>query len=131
MAAVPFGCFTLIDLHGDTVGAVVIAPEHVLLQRSASTEVHDLSYLAVWSAVRMSKIRRELTMLVREGRSAVDSGTPELAAILRAIDPTATALFGPAGECGRTFARRRLKAALKAAAVHLPPGAAARSHRET
>ena len=119
MGAVSFGSFSMIDVHGSVVGAVVIAPEFVLLQRPRSSTIHDLSYLAVWSAQRIDAINRELSGLAASER-IVDQRTPELAAILRAIDPTATALFCRIGECRRTFARRRLKAALGVAVIATP-----------
>lgn len=115
MAVMPFGSFTLAGVHGETLGVVVIAPEYVLLQRPASTTIHDLSYLAVWSGARIAIVSRELSMLGQAGRTAIDGRTPELAAILRAIEPRATAIFTHAGDCSRTFARRRLKAVLRTA----------------
>lgn len=132
MAVVTFGRFTLSSAHGEALGAVVIAPEYILLQRPSSSAVHDLSYLAVWSGARVASVRSELAMLGQTGRATVDGRTPELAAILRAIEPTATAVFCYSGDCSRTFARRRLKAALETAAS--PRAAAApkaRPQRET
>ena len=112
MAAVAFGRFTLIDPHGDSVGDVVIAPECVLLQRGPSGRVRDVSYLALWSATRMQSVADEIATLTRVGSIAVNSTTPEVYAILRAIAPVAAPLFVGAGRCSRRFARTSLKAAL-------------------
>ena len=49
MAALTFGRFSLHDGHGETAGAVVIAPEHILLQRQSTAPLHDLSYLTIWT----------------------------------------------------------------------------------
>lgn len=112
MVHVSFGYFSLLDAHGAPTGDVIIAPEHVLFQRGRESAVHDLSYVAIWSAERREALSRELEMLSRSGGTVVDNRTPELRAILRAISPTATPVFMRAGQCSRTFARRRLKAAL-------------------
>ena len=115
MRTVSFGYFSLIDAHGAIVGDVIIAPEYILLQRGREAGIHDLSYLAIWSSDRIGSVARELTALAESGGSVVGSTSPELRAILRAISPTATPVFLRVGQCSRTFARRKLKAALKAA----------------
>ena len=115
MSGMTFGSFAMMDPHGGVAAAVVIAPEYILLQRPPSTEVHDLSYLATWSPARVARLQRELATLRSQGSSPVDAASPELATILRAIDPTTTAIFCHAGDCSRAFARRRLRAALKTA----------------
>ncbi len=43
MRGVPFGHFSLIDLPGEKIGAAIIAPECILLQRAPTTDIHDLS----------------------------------------------------------------------------------------
>lgn len=113
MVRVSFGYFSLLDSHSAPIGDVIIAPDHVLLQRSPEAAIHDLSYVAIWSAARRDAIERELDILARTGGSVVDSRTPEVRTILRAISPTATPVFIRGGQCSRTFARRRLKAALR------------------
>jgi hypothetical protein len=113
MPAVPFGQFALIDWRGDNSGTVVIAPEHILLQRAPAAAIHDLSYLVVWSIARTAAVVRELEMLVGNGRRAVDTSTPELKHVLQAIEPKATAIFRQGGQCSRLFTRRQLKAALR------------------
>lgn len=113
MGTVPFGQFSLIDLRGEDSGAVIIAPEHILLQRSPSTAIHDLSYLVVWSAPRTEAVMRELQELADNGCKAVDSSTPALSQVLHSIEPKATAIFRGGGHCSRIFARRQLKAALQ------------------
>lgn len=115
MRTVSFGAFSLIDAHGATVGDVIIAPEYILLQRGPEAGIHDLSYLAVWSADRVAIVTRELSSLRECGGRVVDASVPELRAILRAISPTATAVFLRGGRCSRTFVGRRLKAALRTA----------------
>jgi|SRR5581483_3949206 len=107
---VAFGRFTLIDLRGDRMGEVIIAPECVLLQRGPAAPVRDVSYLALWSQSRVDAIARELTTLPPS--TVVDASTPELHAILHAIAPATTPLFVGAGECRGGFTRRRLKAVL-------------------
>jgi hypothetical protein len=113
MGTVPFGHFSLIDLHGEDSGAVIIAPEHILLQRRPSTAIHDLSYLVVWSAPRTEAVMRELQALAETERGAVDASTPAVKQVLHSIEPTATAIFRRGGHCSRIFARRQLKAALQ------------------
>jgi hypothetical protein len=115
MGALFFGTFTLADPHDKIVSTVVIAPEHILLRRARSAAVHDLSYLAVWTSARIGRLRRELAALRQAGKTVIDATAPEVLAICRAIDPTAKAVFCGAGDCGRAFARRRLKAALRTA----------------
>src|SRR5207248_7070127 len=63
MAGVAFGRFTLIDLHGESLGEVIIAPEYILLQRGAAGPARDVSYLALWSAARLQAIENELAAL--------------------------------------------------------------------
>jgi hypothetical protein len=120
MGTVPFGRFSLIDVHGEHSGAVVIAPEHILLYRPPSNAIHDLSYLVVWSAPRTEAVMRELRTLVATDQAAVDATTPELKLVLQAIEPKATAIFRRGGHCSRLFARRQLKAALQAADAVAP-----------
>jgi hypothetical protein len=108
-----FGHFSLVDLRGEQFGAVIIAPGRILLQRAPDTAVHDLSYLVVWSAQRMSAISRELAQLGQVGRKVVDAGTPELMQVLRSIAPATTPLFRRAGRCRKLFAERQLKAELR------------------
>ena len=115
MGGLSFGTFRLTDAHGDIISTVVIAPEYILLQRARSTAVHDLSYLVVWTTARIVRLRRELAELQTLGETAIDAAATEVLTILRAIDPTAKAVFCKAGECGRAFARRHLKAALQTA----------------
>lgn len=115
MGSMPFGQFSLIDLHGEESGAVIIAPELILHQRASATAVHDLSYLVVWTGTRRDAVTRELASLAEAGRTIVDSTTPELKQVLHAIAPTATAVFRRLGQCSRLFARRQLKAALESA----------------
>ena len=115
MRTVSFGYFSLIDAHGAITGDVIIAPEYILFQRGREAGIHDLSYLAIWSSDRVASVGRELTSLAESGSSVVGSATPELRVILRAISPTATPVFLRIGQCSRTFARRKLKSALKAA----------------
>jgi hypothetical protein len=91
---------------------VIIAPECILLQPAPATRVRDVSYLALWSARRVDAIVNELATLARIGATTVDASTPELHAILHAIAPATAPLFVGAGECGRRFTRRRLKAEL-------------------
>ena len=117
MSAVAFGRFTLLDLRGDPTGQVIIAPECILLQPAPQARVRDVSYLALWSAPRVEAIAGELAKLARIGSTAVDTSTPELHAILHAIAPATAPMFVGAGECGRRFARRRLKAELERAAA--------------
>lgn len=114
MGSMPFGHFSLIDLHGEESGAVIIAPEFILHQRPSAAAVHDLSYLVVWSGTRREAVTRELTALAETGQTVVDSTTPELKQMLHAIAPTATAVLRKKGQCRRLFARRQLKAALTA-----------------
>jgi hypothetical protein len=116
MGSVPFGHFSLIDLHGEDSGAVIIAPEFILHQRPSAAAVHDLSYLVVWSGTRRKAVMRELTELAETGRTVVDGTTPELKQMLHAIAPTATAVLKRKGQCRRLFARRQLEAALESAA---------------
>ena len=108
--SVAFGRFTLIDLRGERMGEVVIAPECVLLQRGPAAPVRDVSYLALWSPTRVDAIARELAALPPS--AVVDAKTPELHAILHAIAPATTPVFVAAGECRGGFTRRRLKAVL-------------------
>jgi hypothetical protein len=117
MSAVAFGRFTLLDLRGDPTGQVIIAPECILLQPGPQAGVRDVSYLALWSAHRIQAIAGELASLARLGATIVDTTTPELHAILHAIAPATAPMFVAAGECGRRFARRRLKAELERAAA--------------
>ena len=112
MAAVAFGRFTLIDLRGTVVGAVIVAPECILLQRGPAARARDVSYLALWTDTRIAAIATELATLARLGPTTVDARTPELHAILHAIAPAASALFVASGRCSRRFARTSLKAAL-------------------
>ena len=118
MVRVWFGFFSLLDSRGAPIGDLIIAPEHVLMQRGRETAIHDLSYVAIWSASRCEAVARELDTLATSGSSVVDARTPEVRAILRAISPTATPVFLRTGQCSRTFARRRLKAALRG--THAP-----------
>jgi hypothetical protein len=113
MGGLAFGTFRLTDGHGDVIGTVVIAPEHILLQRSRSSAIHDLSYLVVWTAARIGRLRHELAELRTLGETALEGRAPEVLTILRAIDPTARAVCCRVGECGRALARRHLKAALQ------------------
>jgi hypothetical protein len=115
MSHVSFGHFSLIDGHGAGVGDVIIAPEYILLQRGREAGVHDLSYLAVWSAERTAALSGELAALDEVGSSILDANCPELRAILKAISPAATPVFLRVGQCSRAFARRRLRAALRTA----------------
>src|SRR6059058_40950 len=87
MAAVAFGRFTLMDLRGTVVGAVIVAPECILLQRGPAARVRDVSYLALWTDTRIAAIATELAALARSGPTTVDARTPELHAILHAIAP--------------------------------------------
>jgi hypothetical protein len=114
MAAMPFGQFSLVDLRGEDSGAVVIAPEHILLRRSPSAAIHDLSYLVVWSEGRTAAVMRELRSLASSGQRPVDTSTPELRQVLLSIEPKATAIFRGGGLCSPIFKRRQLKAALRA-----------------
>lgn len=113
MRMVSFGYFSLIDVHGAIVGDVIVAPEYILLQRGRRATIHDLSYLAVWSAPRVDAVAREIAGLESVGSTIVDASCPELRAILRAISPVATPVFMRTGQCRRPFARRWLKAALQ------------------
>lgn len=113
MRTVSFGYFSLIDAHAAIVGDVIIAPEYILLQRGREGGIHDLSYLAIWSADRIGAVSRELAALDAAGSGIVDGSSPELRAILRAISPAATPVFLRVGQCSRTFKRQRLKAALR------------------
>ena len=113
MAALPFGQFSLLDLRGEDSGAVIIAPELILLRRGGGA-IHDLSYLVVWSELRTAAVRRELQALAGSERQVVDGSTPELRQVLASIEPKATAVFRSGGHCSRIFRRRQLKAALQA-----------------
>lgn len=113
MAALPFGQFSLLDLHGEDSGAVIIAPELILLRRGGGA-IHDLSYLVVWSELRTAAVMRELQALAGSERQVVDGSTPELRQMLASIEPKATAVFRSGGHCSRIFRRRQLKAALQA-----------------
>jgi hypothetical protein len=113
MAALPFGRFSFLDLRGEDSGAVIIAPELILLRRAGSGAIHDLSYLVVWSELRTAALMRELQALAE--RQVVDGTTPELRQVLASIEPKATAVFRSGGQCSRIFRRRQLKAALQAA----------------
>jgi hypothetical protein len=115
MAALPFGRFSLLDLRGEDSGAVIIAPELILLRRTGSGAIHDLSYLVVWSEPRTAALMRELQALFGSERHVVDASTPELRQVLASIEPKATAIFRSGGQCRRIFWRRQLKAALQAA----------------
>jgi len=126
MAALAFGRFRLIDPGGESVGDVIIAPEHILLQRGPSARIRDVSYLALWSAARIDTIARELQALASVGATTVGMQTPELHAILHAIAPTAAPLFVGAGRCRRRFARATIKAELERSAAHPLPRASAR-----
>ena len=117
MAAPPFGQFSLMDLRGEDSGAVIIAPELILLRRKGSGAIHDLSYLVVWSEPRTAAVMRELQALVGAERRIVDASTPELRHVLASIEPKATAVFRSGGQCRRIFRRRQLKAALQAVEV--------------
>ena len=117
MAALAFGRFRLIDPGGESVGDVIIAPEHVLLQRGPSARIRDISYLALWSAARIETIAGELQRLASIGSTAVGAQTPEVHAILRAIAPTATPVFVAAGRCRRRFARAAITAELQRSAA--------------
>jgi hypothetical protein len=114
MAALPFGQFSLLDFRGEDSGAVIIAPELILLRRTGSGAIHDLSYLVVWSEPRTAAVMRELQALVGSERQIVDASTPELRQVLASIEPKATAVFKTGGQCSRIFKRRQLKAALQA-----------------
>jgi hypothetical protein len=113
MAAQPFGQFSLLDLRGEDSGAVIIAPELILLRRGGGA-IHDLSYLVVWSELRTAAVKRELQALAGSERQVVDASTPELRQMLASIEPKATAVFRSGGHCSRIFRRRQLKAALQA-----------------
>ena len=115
MATLAFGRFRLIDARGESLGDVIIAPEYVMLQRGTGAPIHDVSYLALWSADRIQRVGRELNALATSGPGAIAHHTPELQALLHAIAPSATAIFVGGGGCGRAFARRRLKAELASA----------------
>jgi len=115
MAALPFGQFSLLDLRGEDSSAVIIAPELILLRRTGSGAIHDLSYLVVWSELRTAALMRELQALAGSDRQVVDGSTPELRQVLASIEPKATAVFRSGGHCSRIFRRRQLKAALQAA----------------
>ena len=115
MAALPFGQFSLLDLRGEDSGAVIIAPELILLRRTGGGAIHDLSYLVVWSELRTAALMRELRALAGSERQVVDGSTPELRQVLASIEPKATAVFRSGGHCSRIFRRRQLKAALQAA----------------
>jgi hypothetical protein len=114
MAALPFGHFSLLDLRGEDSGAVIIAPELILLRRSGSGAIHDLSYLVVWSEPRTAAVMRELQTLAGSDQPVVDASTPQLRQVLASIEPKATAVFRSGGQCSRIFRRRQLKAALQA-----------------
>jgi hypothetical protein len=116
MATVPFGQFSLVDFRGEDSGAVVIAPEHILLRRSHGAAIHDLSYLVVWSGPRTEAVMRELRALAGAGQQPVDASTPELRQVLSSIEPKATAIFRGGGQCSRIFKLRQLKAALQTVA---------------
>ena len=116
MASVAFGRFTLVDLRGESAAQVIIAPECILLQPGPAARVRDVSYLALWSAVRVEAVTNELAALARIGSTVVNATTPELHAILHAIAPATAPMFVGAGECRRGSARRRLKAELERAA---------------
>ena len=116
MAALPFGQFSLLDLRGEDSGAVIIAPELILLRRGGGA-IHDLSYLVVWSELRTAAVMRELQALAGSERQVVDASTPELRQVLASIEPKATAVFRCGGHCSRIFRRRQLKAALEAVAA--------------
>jgi hypothetical protein len=116
MAALPFGQFSLLDLRGEDSGAVIIAPELILLRRGGGA-IHDLSYLVVWSELRTAAVMRELRALARSERQVVDASTPELRQVLASIEPKATAVFRSGGHCSWIFRRRQLKAALQAVAA--------------
>ena len=120
MASVPYGQFSLLDFRGEDSGVVVIAPELILLRRSRSGAIHDLSYLVVWSEPRTTAVMRELQSLVRSGQQTVDGSTPELRQVLLSIEPKARAVFRRGGNCSRIFRRRQLKAALEAAGMRRP-----------
>ena len=113
MAALPFGQFSLLDLRGEDSGAVIIAPELILLRRGGGA-IHDLSYLVVWSELRTAAVMRELQALAGSERQVVDASTPELRQVLASIEPKATAVFRSGGHCSWIFRRRQLKAALQA-----------------
>jgi hypothetical protein len=113
MAAPPFGQFSLLDLRGEDSGAVIIAPELILLRRGCGA-IHDLSYLVVWSELRTAAVMRELQALAGSERQVVDASTPELRQVLASIEPKATAVFRNGGHCSWIFRRRQLKAALQA-----------------
>ena len=117
MASMPYGQFSLLDFRGEDSGVVVIAPELILLRRSRSAAIHDLSYLVVWSEPRTAAVKRELQTLVGAGHQTVDGSTPELRHVLLSIEPKATAIFRRGGSCSRIFRRRQLKAALEVAAM--------------
>jgi len=121
MAGVAFGRFTLIDLHGESLGEVIIAPEYILLQRGAAGPARDVSYLALWSAARLQAIENELAALALTGPAMVTGSAPEVRAILHAIAPAASPLFVSTGRCRRTFARRQLKVELERATARVNP----------
>jgi hypothetical protein len=126
MAALAFGRFRLIDPGGESVGDVIIAAEHVLLQRGPSARIRDVSYLALWSASRIDAIGRELQALASVGSTTVGPQTPEVHGILHAIAPTATPLFVGGGRCRRRFARVTMKAELERSTARQLPRASAR-----
>ena len=117
MAALPFGQFSLLDLRGEDSGAVIIAPELILLRRTGSGAIHDLSYLVVWSEPRTAAVMRELQTFAAAEKQVVDASTPELRQVLASIEPKATAVFRSGGHCSLIFRRRQLKAALQAVDV--------------
>jgi hypothetical protein len=108
MGAVPFARITLIDAHGQLAGDVVIAPERILLQRAAGGEIHDVTYLAVWTGERRQAVVRELQALSEKGPATIDAKTPEIQTVLQRLAPAATGLLASAGH----LPRRQLKVAL-------------------
>ena len=123
---IPYGRFALIEPRGAIFGHVVVAPEYVLMQRTAHTSIRDVSYLAVWSETRSCALARELTALAADGTGVVGASTPEVLAILRAIAPASTPLFVGGGDCHRTLralTRRHLDAELRASARQASSGA--------
>jgi len=113
MAAIAYGRFSLHDARGETGARVVIAPEHILLQRTPATPLHDLSYLTVWTQQSIHAVTEELAALAAAGPGTVTATTPMLAAILHAIAPTSTATFRASGSCRGFRRRRQLVAALR------------------
>ena len=116
--AIPFGGFALVDHRGAVVGAVVIAPGHVLMRRESQSTIRDVSYLAIWTPQRISVVEQELAACAALGLTAVTAAAaPRLHAMLQAIAPASTAVYVTGGLCRkrlRKLQRVQLEAALRA-----------------